>query len=163
MPVLLYRIDDRLVHGQVVVGWGQPLDIRLLILVDDVVATSGWEQELFRMAVPPEMEIRFESVETAACAHDEFVAGKRNAIVVAPDIDTMRRLAERVHAIRRVNVGGLHHRAGRNQKLRYVFLSPGEEAALRDLSSSGLTITAQDVPSARAVPLDEFLPGSAAP
>ena len=48
----LYRIDDRLIHGQVVVGWGQPLDVGFIVLVDDVVAASEWEQELYRMGVP---------------------------------------------------------------------------------------------------------------
>src|SRR4051812_13554631 len=111
MPVELYRIDDRLIHGQVVVGWGQPLDIRLLVLVDDVVASSEWEQELYRMAVPPEMEIRFESVETAAAKHADIAADKRKSIVIVADIQTMQRLAARVPEIRNVNIGGLHHRA----------------------------------------------------
>ena len=32
MTLMLYRIDDRLIHGQVVVGWGQPLDIDFIVL-----------------------------------------------------------------------------------------------------------------------------------
>src|SRR4051812_23393445 len=59
VPLELYRIDDRLIHGQVVVGWGRPLDIRFIVLVDDEVAASEWEQELYRMGVPPEMEVFF--------------------------------------------------------------------------------------------------------
>jgi mannose/fructose/N-acetylgalactosamine-specific phosphotransferase system component IIB len=162
MPVELYRIDDRLIHGQVVVGWGQPLNISLLVLVDDVVASSEWEQELYRMAVPPEMEIRFESVESAAAKHDELVTDKRNSIVIAADIATMQRLVARVPDIRSVNIGGVHHRAGRNQKLRYLFLTPEEENSLRDLAATGVSVTAQDVPSARVVPLAEILSGEAA-
>jgi PTS system mannose-specific IIB component/fructoselysine and glucoselysine-specific PTS system IIB component len=54
---MLYRIDDRLIHGQVVVGWGQPLDLKFIVLVDDTVASSDWEQELYRMGVPPEMAV----------------------------------------------------------------------------------------------------------
>ena len=46
MTVQLYRVDDRLIHGQVVVGWGQPLDVEFIVLVDDAVAESEWEQEL---------------------------------------------------------------------------------------------------------------------
>lgn len=162
MPVELYRIDDRLIHGQVVVGWGQPLNICLLVLVDDVVASSEWEQELYRMAVPPEMEIRFESVDSAAASHDELAADKRKSIVIAADIGTMQRLAARVPAIRSVSIGGVHHRAGRNQKLRYLFLTPDEEKSLRDLAAGGITVTAQDVPSARVVPLAEILSGETA-
>jgi mannose/fructose/N-acetylgalactosamine-specific phosphotransferase system component IIB len=59
--------------------------------------------------------------------------------------------------VRDVNVGGIHHRAGRVQHLRYVFLSPEEEAALRELAEHGAVVTAQDVPAARAVPLEELL------
>jgi PTS system mannose-specific IIB component/fructoselysine and glucoselysine-specific PTS system IIB component len=59
--------------------------------------------------------------------------------------------------IRRVNLGGIHHRAGRMQRLRYVFLTPGEEAELRKLAEHGIEVTAQDVPAARPVPLDEVL------
>jgi PTS system mannose-specific IIB component/fructoselysine and glucoselysine-specific PTS system IIB component len=162
VPVELYRIDDRLIHGQVVVGWGQPLNIGLLVLVDDVVASSEWEQELYRMAVPPEMEIRFESIESAARGHDEYAADKRRSIFVIADIETMRNLIARVPAIRAVNIGGLHHRAGRGQKLRYVFLTPEEECLLREMGAGGVTVTAQDVPSARAVPLDELLSGAEA-
>ena len=162
MPVELYRIDDRLIHGQVVVGWGQPLDIRLLVLVDDVVASSEWEQELYRMAVPPEMEIRFESVESAASGHDDLVLDKRRSMVIVADIETMQRLVARVPDIRSVNIGGLHHRAGRIQKLRYLFLTADEEVSLRDLAAGGIVVTAQDVPSARVVPLEELVSGSAA-
>jgi PTS system mannose-specific IIB component/fructoselysine and glucoselysine-specific PTS system IIB component len=64
-----------------------------------------------------------------------------------------------VKAIGNVNLGGIHHRAGRTEKLRYVFLTPDEEAQLRDLEASGVEVTAQDVPSARAVALPEVLDG----
>ena len=77
MPFELYRIDDRLIHGQVVVGWGQPLDIAFIVLVDDAVAASDWEQELYRMGVPPEMEVSFASVEAALAGLG--LAGKARA------------------------------------------------------------------------------------
>ena len=66
MAIELCRIDDRLIHGQVVVGWGQPLDVGFIVLVDDEVAASDWEQELYRMGVPPEMEVFFHDVAGAA-------------------------------------------------------------------------------------------------
>jgi Phosphotransferase system, mannose/fructose/N-acetylgalactosamine-specific component IIB len=163
MPIVLYRIDDRLIHGQVVVGWGQPLDIRLLILVDDLVAGSEWEQELYRMAVPPEMEIRFESLGTIAGNHPNYAGDPRRSILITGDVNTMRQLACKIPEVRKVNLGGLHHRAGRVQKLRYVFLTPQEEQELRDLEHTGIEVTAQDVPSARAHPLSDVLSGEAKP
>ncbi len=160
MPVDLYRIDDRLVHGQVVVGWGQPLNIQLIILVDDDVAHSDWEQDLYRMGVPPEMEIRFADVPSAVRDHPTYVSDPRHSIVLTGNIATMHSLVAGVETVRAINVGGLHHRPGRTQKMRYVFLTPEEERELREIIASGVKVTAQDVPAARAVPMDEVLRAS---
>jgi PTS system mannose-specific IIB component/fructoselysine and glucoselysine-specific PTS system IIB component len=157
MPICLYRIDDRLIHGQVVVGWGQPMDAEFIVLVDDNVASCDWEQDLYRMGVPPEMELVFASVDQAVSEHQRYAADPRKGILVTPDIPTMQRLVYGVPAIREVNVGGIHHRDGRIQKLRYVFLSHEEEELLRAMAESGVKVTAQDVPAAREVPVSEML------
>ncbi len=159
MAIELYRIDDRLIHGQVVVGWGQPLDLGFIVLVDEEVAASEWEQELYRMGVPPGMEVAFEHVDGAIARHDELAADPRPGIVLTADIATMARLVRGTNAVRAVNLGGLHHRPGRTQRLRYVFLTPQEEAELRSLAASGIEITAQDVPATRPVPLEHVLEG----
>ena len=156
MTLVLNRIDDRLIHGQVVVGWGQPLDVKFIVLVDDAVAASEWEQDLYRMGVPPDMDLRFHSAADAAPLLDRYRTEARAGILLTGDIATMERLVEQ-GGVRDVNVGGIHHRAGRTQHLRYVFLTPEEQDALRGLAARGAVVTAQDVPAARAIPLGELL------
>ena len=157
MPIEVYRIDDRLLHGQVVVGWGQPLALGFFVLVDDEVANSVWEQDLYRMGVPPEMRVHFESVESAL----SHLAGYRRlpepGLLLTGDTATMRALVEADPSITRVNVGGLHHRAGRSPRLRYIFLDSSEEADLRALGARGVDVEAQDVPGAVPVPLADLL------
>jgi PTS system mannose-specific IIB component/fructoselysine and glucoselysine-specific PTS system IIB component len=158
MAIALYRIDDRLIHGQVVVGWGQPLELRFIVLVDEDVAASEWEQELYRMGVPPEMTVHFCTVSEAAQQLPAFQASAEPGLVLVGDITTMKRLvAAAAGLIHTVNVGGVHHQPGRTGRLRYVFLTPAEEAGLRDIAALGVDVTAQDVPSARPVPLVELL------
>lgn len=157
MSIELYRIDDRLIHGQVVVGWGQPLHLGFIVLVDDEVASTDWEQELYRMGVPPEMEVYFASVERAAAELDRWVADPRPGILLTSDIDTMCRLLERAPSIKTVNLGGIHHRTGRVPRLRYIYLTSEEEGVLRALHARGVAVVAQDVPAAKPLPLSELL------
>src|SRR5579863_5757070 len=110
VPIELYRIDDRLIHGQVVVGWGQPMDVGFIVLVDDEVAASDWEQELYRLGVPPGMDVYFETVAGAAEAFPRFVGDARVGILLTKDIETMDRLASTIAALRTINLGGLHYR-----------------------------------------------------
>ena len=159
MAIELFRIDDRLIHGQVVVGWGQPLDLTFIVLVDDEVASSEWEQELYRMGVPPEMDVYFHTVEEAAEQLPSYQRDERRGALLTGDIETMARLVELTRGITRVNLGGIHHRIGRTQRLRYVFLAPDEEKALRGLAARGVDVSAQDVPAARPLGLNEVLSG----
>jgi len=156
MTLALYRIDDRLIHGQVVVGWGQPLDVSFIVLVDDEVSSSDWEQDLYRMGVPPQIEVIFASVEKAAELMPRWEAESRVGILLVGDIDTAVALAARVPQLKRFNVGGVHHRTGRKERLRFVYLTDDEAAKLRQLAARGVDVTAQDVPTARAVPVTEF-------
>jgi len=156
VSIVLYRIDDRLIHGQVVVGWGQATDAALIVLVDDEVRESAWEQELYRMGVPAEMEVVFAGVSEAIAAVAAWERDPRKGIVLTGDIDTMAALCAGAPSVRRVNVGGIHFRAGRVERLRYVYLTAEEAAALRALAASGVEVTAQDVPTVTPVPLSQF-------
>jgi mannose/fructose/N-acetylgalactosamine-specific phosphotransferase system component IIB len=156
MTLALYRIDDRLIHGQVVVGWGQPLDVSFIVLVDDEVSGSEWEQDLYRMGVPPHIEVIFASVDQAADRLGNWESDSRVGILLVGDIDTAASLVERAPQVKRFNVGGVHHRAGRRERLRFVYLTDDEAAKLRQLAARGVEVTAQDVPTARAIPVGEF-------
>jgi mannose/fructose/N-acetylgalactosamine-specific phosphotransferase system component IIB len=156
VTLVLYRIDDRLIHGQVVVGWGQAMDIEFIVLVDDAVSGSEWEQELYRMGVPPEMEVFFHTVADATGRLEGYRQDRRRGILLTGDVRSMACLVA-AGGIPAVNVGGIHHRPGRVQRLRYVFLNGDEERQLREIESRGVEVAAQDVPAAWPMPLEQLL------
>ena len=156
MSIALYRIDDRLIHGQVVVGGGKPLNVGFIVLVDDAVRASTWEQELYRMGVPAGIDVVFASTTEALACLPEWKRDARVGLLVSGDIDTLATLASDPARVPRVNIGGLHHRAGRSPRLRYVYLSDAEAAQLKALAARGIAVTAQDVPTAPPVPLEDF-------
>jgi PTS system mannose-specific IIB component/fructoselysine and glucoselysine-specific PTS system IIB component len=158
VSVALFRIDDRLIHGQVVVGWGQTLGIGFIVLVDDGVRANDWEQELYRMGVPPSVTVEFADVAEAAERLDAWQAAPRRGIVLTGDVGTMARLAALAAGkIGRVNVGGLHYREGRRERLRYVFLTDEEAGILKQLQQDGVEVSAQDVPTGPRVSLADLL------
>ncbi len=153
MPIVLYRIDDRLIHGQVVLGWGRTLGADFIVLVDDAVRGSEWEQELYRMAVPPDVDVVFSSVAEAVEKLPGWLSDGRRGIVLTADIPTMSALVQATRLIPRVNLGGIHFRPGRTERRPYVYLTDEEYAALHDLADEGVKVSAQDVPTAAPVSL----------
>jgi PTS system mannose-specific IIB component/fructoselysine and glucoselysine-specific PTS system IIB component len=157
MPIVLCRIDDRLIHGQVVLGWGRPLGIQRIVLVNDEVAASVWEQDLYRMAVPPEIDLRFASTGDASANLAGWRDDPTRTLLLTGDIATMLALhAADGGALHAINIGGIHHRPGRRQRLPYIYLSDEERAQLVALEHGGARVTAQDVPTAAAVALRDI-------
>ncbi|HUR94158.1 MAG TPA: PTS sugar transporter subunit IIB [Gemmatimonadales bacterium] len=154
MPIVLSRVDDRLVHGQVVIGWGRPLGVEFIVLVDEGVAASPWEQDLYRMALPPELEIRFMTVAEAGPLLGEWQAATKRGVILTGDIPTMAALHHASPAVvRRINLGGIHHRPGRRERLPYLYLTDEELRALVALEAAGAEVTAQDLPTSAPVAL----------
>lgn len=157
MTLVLCRVDDRLVHGQVVVGWGQGLRLGRIVLADDEVAAAPWEQDLYRMVMPAGMELVFAPVAAAGSRlRDWATDGVRTAVLVGT-IEAAAQLFRREPVLlRNLNLGGVHHRPGRTERLPYVYLSAEEHALLTELAAEGAVITGQDLPTTVPVPLERL-------
>lgn len=158
MPVLLYRVDERLIHGQVVVGWGGKLHPDLIVVIDDDLADSSWEQELYTLGLPAEISAAFRSVDEARSELAAWRAGAQRIIILTRDVRTMSRLAAGgILRGEEVNLGGIHASPGRRAVLPYLFLSPVEEESLAELAASGISVSARDLPGSRRVNCAELL------
>ncbi len=158
MAILLCRVDDRLIHGQVVVGWGAQLGVDFIAVVDDELSASDWEQDLYRAGLPDTVGAHFVSTGDAIDLIPEWVNNAERGFVLTRDINTMRRLAESglLDEIE-VNLGGIHVAPGRKRVMPYLFLSDDDWGELQRLREMEVAVSAQDVPTARKIGLDELL------
>lgn len=158
MPIVLYRVDDRLIHGQVVVGWATHLDADGIVVVDDALAESPWEQELYRAGLSDRIQGLFVGVEEARRRLESLRASPVRSIVLTRNLATMRRLAEGGElAGVEVNLGGLHETPGRLRVRPYLYLSGEDRAEVAALTRDGAHVSARDVPRAPRVGSDELL------
>ena len=157
MPIILYRIDERLIHGQVVVGWGNSLRADRILLANDKVAANTWERELYLACVPPEIKATIHSVDEAIdlVFQDGFKKEKTILLVDSP-FDILR-MVEKGVPVDRVNVGGLHPRQGRKRILPYLYLSAEEISAFKKLFLLGIGCECRDVPLAEKKDLSVLL------
>jgi len=152
MPIVLNRVDDRLIHGQVVLGWAGPLRVTHIVVVDRDVRESDWEQDLYRMALPEGLQVSFVDEAEAVAAIPGWQADPVRTLLVTGSLATMARLgASHPGVMSEVNLGGIHAAPGRRQVLPWLYLSAEEEAMITGLGRAGAHVTAQDVPATRAI------------
>lgn len=157
MTIELVRIDERLLHGQVVVGWGEHLGLELYLVVDREIAGSSWEEELWSAGVPSGIEVRFLAPGEVSGVWEDVVDSSHAAAVLTRGTAAMRELAEdgRLRG-RKVNVGVIHDREDRRRATESVYLSEGEIEDLRAMEAAGSRVEARDLPGGRPVPLEKL-------
>src|SRR3990172_521347 len=122
MPLVQVRIDDRLIHGQVVVGWRTTLKPGRIVLCSDEVATSDWQRTIYMSAVPEDLIASVltikETIETILSSGDD----KERILLLVDSPKSIVRLVEAGVNIPEVNVGGMHFRPGKNQIAPFIFV-----------------------------------------
>lgn len=158
MPIVLYRVDERLIHGQVVLGWGSQLRPRRYLVVDDQLAESAWEQELYRLGLADGSVAEFFAVEQAREALETWREDPVKSVLLTRDIATMVRLA-RGGRLRgeKVNLGGIHHAPGRVAVRPYLYLDEADRERVRELAGEGAEVSARDLPGSLKVHLEDLV------
>ena len=160
MSWALHRVDDRLIHGQVVVAWGHQLRPRRIWVVDDASAANDWERDLLADAAPG-VEVKVVPVEEGIRIHAEEAAADGAALLLVRDLRTAVALVEGGAIIPLLNLGGLHYAPGRSRVNDYVYLDEDDRARCRRLMELGVRLEVQDIPATRARALIEIDPAIA--
>ena len=147
MPLVQVRIDDRLIHGQVVVGWRDVLKPQRIVLCSDEVANSDWQRKIYLSAVPPEISA---SVLTLAESINALNANQFKDERVLLLVDSPRTIVELVNAgvnITEVNVGGMHFKPGKNQITPFIFVDQNDIENFHILYKKKVYLEGRDVPT----------------
>lgn len=156
LNIVLTRIDDRLIHGQVVTAWSKITKANRIIVVDDEVAQDSFMVKILKMAAPSSFQIGIHTVEEASeilCGDD---TGERVIVLVKTPV-TAQALIERGVVIKELNLGGMGAIQGRKQLYRNISISEEERACFRKLLEQGVHVYVQIVPDASAMEIKDLL------
>jgi mannose/fructose/N-acetylgalactosamine-specific phosphotransferase system component IIB len=160
MSWVLHRVDDRLIHGQVVIAWGQRFRPERILVVDNASAANDWERDLLASAAPG-VEVRVLGVAEATAAYVLETQAQGPAFLLVRDLQTALALLEAGTSISAFNLGGLHYAPGKDKVNEYIYLDREDRRAARALLDRGVALEVQDVPASRSHPLIALDPETA--
>ncbi len=140
----LYRVDDRLIHGQVCVGWAETLGIPHMLLVDDEIAESDFEREIYACCPGPEQSLHFLSVNEMAARSQQDPLG--TTLVVLSSLEAMEALLDAGAKVACVTLGGLHHCDEAKEYRDALFLTEAQVECAKRLINRGLDLVYQPLP-----------------
>ncbi len=153
MGIVLARIDDRFIHGQVTVGWSQKLRPQRIVLCNDEIAADPWQARVYRSAVSPEVAVDVVRGADAPELLGALPPDERTILLVGSPAD-MHYLFTQGLPLREVNVGGMHWTKGKQELLAYVYVDRTDLDVFRSFLERGVRLAARPVPGARETEID---------
>lgn len=159
MRIVLVRVDDRLIHGQVVVGWVRTVGATHIVVADDEAAGNAMQRTLLKMAAPAGTRVSILPVEEAGreLARGAF-SGDQVLVLVRGPLQLLG-LVEAGVGIDRVNIGSVRSAPGRERVTKEVYATPEELAAWQRLHERGIALEIQWLPDQPRTDFNEVLRG----
>lgn len=151
MGVVFTRIDDRLIHGQVVTAWKNHYSIETIIIVDDELYKDEFMINVLKMTAPSGVKLNVYSVDAIAEEVDEINSSKENIMIIVKKPQTALQLYSLGTRFTELNLGGMG--AGPDRKLLYknVSASNDEIKVLQEICAKGIRVYLQAVPTEKQV------------
>ncbi len=148
--IVMTRIDNRLVHGQVGMTWVNALNCNLVLVANDEVSTDQVQQDLMTMVLPDDVGVRFFSIDYT-CEIIENASDEQHIFVVVRDLKDLLKLIDGGVPITTVNIGNLHFAEGKEKITPQIALTTEDKEILKELDKRGIMFNTKQVPTASSI------------
>lgn len=156
MEISVFRIDDRLIHGQIITAWIAHADATAIVVADDKAASDEFSQTLLKMATPDSITLRILSVEDAIAY---FKAGEEEgkALLLMRGPEQALRFIEAGVKKDQINVGNMNMKKGKTKVLGNLWVFPEDVEAMKGIYEHGVSLEVRAVPNERSQDVMELL------
>lgn len=157
MNIVLARIDDRLIHGQVATVWTKVTNCQRIIVCDDEVASDSIRSTLLKQVAPPGIKSSVVSVDKAVRAYNNPKYENDKCMLLFTNPASVLRMVEAGVNIKSVNIGGMSFKEGKKQITNAVSVNDDDIAAFKALHAKGIELEIRKVDSDAKVDLMSVL------
>jgi len=155
--IVLARVDDRLIHGEVVSVWTPSLSVNRIVIADDAVAADKFNSKVLKVLAPAGVKVNVYTVDEASeKMKTEGQKGERVMILAKTPI-TFLRMVENGLDIKEVNLGGMGIRDERTPFIKNVACSPDERDSIKKMMDQGVRVYYQLVPEQQMIEADSYV------
>jgi len=146
VSIEIVRIDDRLIHGQIVQGWLKTVHITAILVVSDEVSNDQMQQILLAMAVPSTVKLIIKDIKDASCEIANDVYEEEKLMILFSNPQDVVKMIDNGVKFKSVNVGGMHFAHGKKQLLSNLSVNENDVKSFLYLISEGIELESRALP-----------------
>lgn len=158
MSLSLVRVDDRLIHGQVIAVWLRALGADIIVVADDETAADDFLSEVLVLAAPSGVDVEVYAVEDAIPRVTELAESSERTFVLVRSPLSVLNMVEHGVPISTLNIGGMGSAPNRSTLYRNISASTPEIDAMHALERLGTKVEIRIVADDHVVPFSSVAP-----
>ncbi len=151
--IVLHRIDDRLIHGQVVEGWVNFLKATCILVADDTVASNALQRSIMELAVPQGLKVGIGGVEDICRQLLSSAFDRERVILLFSNPTAVLRALKAGLECPMLNIGGMRYEPGKRKLLNVLAVNETDLNALKEIAARGVPVDIQSVPTQKPLHL----------
>ena len=147
MSLVLTRIDNRLIHGQVLETWVPYVHADCIVVANDAIAASPLKRMMMESSVPSRMRVEIGSVEEITTLFASGTLDCCKILLLFGNTEDALRAYRGGLNYQQLNLGNLHAGAGKTRLSCTIFLDQADIGSLQELEIAGVAISARCIPA----------------
>lgn len=157
--IVLARVDDRLIHGQVMTAWVKHTNGNKIVIVDDATYNDEFMQSILTMSVPSDITLKIYNMDKGLSELSKITNdGKDDRIIVlvkTPDV--IEFLIDGGVEIKELIIGGMGSKAGRKVLYKNISASQQEREVLRSIKDKNVEVKIHIIPAQKPISVEKYL------
>lgn len=146
MSIVMIRIDDRLIHGQIVTAWAKNKNARKIWVIDGATAKDDFLSGVMKMVAPSDRELVISSEDQINELVQKFDAEPENVLILMKTPEVAKKIFEAGVKLKELNIGGMGANPERKKLFKNISASSSEVCTLKEIQDSGVFVYFQVTP-----------------
>ncbi|MBS4210150.1 PTS sugar transporter subunit IIB [Bacillus sp. FJAT-50079] len=149
MNITVFRVDERLIHGQIVTAWIAYADATQIIVADDKAANDEFQKSLLQMTTPKNIQLKIIGIAEAIKTIKEDTSDSKALLIVRGPKEALQ-LIEGGIDLKEINIGNINMKKGKKKILGNLWVDDEDISNLTKLSEAGISLDVRTVPNERS-------------
>ena len=154
MSIKMVRIDDRLIHGQIVAAWVKSLALERVWIIDDGTANDTFLKNVMKMVAPANTELVISPMSEIEQLAPKYDSDEINTLILMKYPYVAEKLFTSNISFKKLNVGGIGANSERKKVYKNISMTDEEIETCRNMSKNGVDVYIQVTPDDKQIPFE---------
>lgn len=155
--IALFRVDHRLLHGQVIYSWLKSIDCNVILIANDNVAQDEVRQQLLKLSAPVDKKLLIRTIEKSTAILRNPKNQPAKFFIITENIHDAWQLTEQITDVEKINIGSIKSSGDTEKVNNAVFLNHQDKIILRKFRQRNILLDVRQVANETVTNIDKFL------